>query len=227
MLSSQLCVQNGSFMVNNVYNQHKTTSLNNRTSFVFIRSVVRLTATHWDLFCWLLHSHLQIFVRWCSKHVISGSLFHDANHILAFLTVFQYTLYINSLPNFNRLNKWQHQLALNIKSVELVSRLIYSSSITRSNIREKNEMKNEMGGACGTYGGGERSAQGSGEETWGKETTGETIDVDGRIILRWIFRKWEGFMETGWSCLRIGAGGGNLWVQWGTFGFQKCGQFLD
>ena len=34
--------------------------------------------------------------------------------------------------------------------------------------------KNEMGGACGAYGGGERCAQGSGWETRGKETTGET-----------------------------------------------------
>ena len=34
-------------------------------------------------------------------------------------------------------------------------------------------------------------------------------DVDERIILRWIFRKWEG-VETGWSWLRIGTGGGNL-----------------
>ena len=34
-------------------------------------------------------------------------------------------------------------------------------------------------------------------------------DVDGRIILRWIFREWEG-VETGWSWLRIGAGGGHL-----------------
>ena len=29
-------------------------------------------------------------------------------------------------------------------------------------------------GACGTYGGGEKCAQGSGGETWGKETIGET-----------------------------------------------------
>jgi hypothetical protein len=35
-------------------------------------------------------------------------------------------------------------------------------------------------------------------------------DVDGRIILRWIFRKWEGIVGTGWSCLRIGTGGGHL-----------------
>jgi hypothetical protein len=35
-------------------------------------------------------------------------------------------------------------------------------------------------------------------------------DVDGRIILRWIFRKWEGIVGTGWSGLRIGIGGGHL-----------------
>ena len=52
-------------------------------------------------------------------------------------------------------------------------------------------------------------------------------DVDGRIILRWIFGKWEGVVGTGWSWLRIGTGGGGLWVRWGTFGFQKCGEFLD
>jgi hypothetical protein len=34
--------------------------------------------------------------------------------------------------------------------------------------------KNEMGGACSTYGGGERHVQGIGEEILGKETTGET-----------------------------------------------------
>ena len=35
-------------------------------------------------------------------------------------------------------------------------------------------------------------------------------DVDGRIILRWIFRKWEGVVRSGWSWLRIGTGGGHL-----------------
>ena len=35
-------------------------------------------------------------------------------------------------------------------------------------------------------------------------------DVDGKIILRWIFRKWEGVVGTGWSWLRIGRGGGHL-----------------
>ena len=35
-------------------------------------------------------------------------------------------------------------------------------------------------------------------------------DVDGRIILRWIFITYEGFVLTGWSSLRIGTGGGHL-----------------
>ena len=35
-------------------------------------------------------------------------------------------------------------------------------------------------------------------------------DVDGRIILRSIFRKSEGVVGTGWSWLRIGTGGGHL-----------------
>ena len=35
-------------------------------------------------------------------------------------------------------------------------------------------------------------------------------DVDGRIILRWIFGKWEGVVGTGWSWLRIGKVGGHL-----------------
>jgi hypothetical protein len=35
-------------------------------------------------------------------------------------------------------------------------------------------------------------------------------DVDRRIILRWIFRKLEGVMETECSWLRIGTVGGHL-----------------
>jgi hypothetical protein len=38
-------------------------------------------------------------------------------------------------------------------------------------------------------------------------------DVDGRIILRWIFRKLEGVVGTGWRWLRIGTGGGHMWVR--------------
>jgi hypothetical protein len=31
--------------------------------------------------------------------------------------------------------------------------------------------------------------------------------------IKWIFRKLEGVVGTGWSWLRIGTGGGNLWVR--------------
>ena len=34
--------------------------------------------------------------------------------------------------------------------------------------------------------------------------------VDGRIILRWIFRNWHAGVWTGSSWLRIGTGGGHL-----------------
>jgi hypothetical protein len=35
-------------------------------------------------------------------------------------------------------------------------------------------------------------------------------DIDGRIILRRIFRKWEGVVWTGWSGQRIGTVGVHL-----------------
>jgi hypothetical protein len=38
----------------------------------------------------------------------------------------------------------------------------------------------------------------------------EDPDVDGRIILRWIFRKLEEDVGTEWSWLRIGTGGGHF-----------------
>jgi hypothetical protein len=43
----------------------------------------------------------------------------------------------------------------------------------------------------------------------GKRPLGDP-DVDGRIILRWILRKWEGVVGTGWSGLTIRTGGGHL-----------------
>jgi len=38
----------------------------------------------------------------------------------------------------------------------------------------------------------------------------EDPDVGGRIILRWLFRKWDVGVWTGSSWLRIGTGGGHL-----------------
>jgi hypothetical protein len=52
-----------------------------------------------------------------------------------------------------------------------------------------------------------RILSGSNNVHWGDP------DVDGRIILRWIFRKWEGVVGTECSWLRIGTGGGHLSIR--------------
>jgi hypothetical protein len=51
--------------------------------------------------------------------------------------------------------------------------------------------------------------------------------VDGRIMLRWIFRKWGVWVWIGSIWLRIGTGGGYLRLREGTFGFHKMRVFLD
>jgi hypothetical protein len=43
----------------------------------------------------------------------------------------------------------------------------------------------------------------------GKSRWGD-LDVDGRIILIWMFRKLEWVVGAGWSWLRIGTGGWHL-----------------
>jgi hypothetical protein len=50
--------------------------------------------------------------------------------------------------------------------------------------------------------------------------------LDGRIILRWIFRKWDVGVWTGSSWLRIGTGGRHLCGNKPS-GSIKCGEFLD
>jgi hypothetical protein len=55
--------------------------------------------------------------------------------------------------------------------------------------------KNEMGGTCSAYGGEERRKQGFGGERDHLENPG----IDVRIILEWIFRKWDVRVWTGWS----------------------------
>jgi hypothetical protein len=39
-----------------------------------------------------------------------------------------------------------------------------------------------------------------------KKPEGKNSDVDGRIILRWVFRKWNVGVWTGSSWIRIGTG---------------------
>jgi len=46
--------------------------------------------------------------------------------------------------------------------------------------------------ARSTHGGEVMCIQGFGGKTWGKETTPKTPGVDRRVILRWIFRTWDG-----------------------------------
>jgi hypothetical protein len=66
-----------------------------------------------------------------------------------------------------------------------------------------------MSGTCSTYGGNERCIQDFGGETRGKASTWEIPRVDGRIVLKRIFKNWDGAW-TGLSWLRIGTGGGLL-----------------
>jgi len=67
-----------------------------------------------------------------------------------------------------------------------------------------------MGGACSTYWG--RGEACTGFWWGGSEGKNHLKDsgVDGRIILIWIFRKWDVGLWTGSSWLRIGTGGGHL-----------------
>ena len=67
-----------------------------------------------------------------------------------------------------------------------------------------------MGGACSVYGGTGEAYTGI---WWGNLRERDHLGdpgIDGRITLRWIFRKWEGVVGTGWSWLRIGTGGRHL-----------------
>jgi len=67
-----------------------------------------------------------------------------------------------------------------------------------------------MGVAYSAYGGEERCIQGfGGGNLRERDHLGDT-SVDGRIILRWIFRKWAVGVLTGSSWLRKGTGGGHL-----------------
>ena len=83
-----------------------------------------------------------------------------------------------------------------------------------------------MGGACSAYGGEERCAQGSSGETRGERDHWGDPDADGRTILRWIFRKWEGGrldgVGSGWRQVADTCEYGNE-----PSASIKCGEYLD
>ena len=86
--------------------------------------------------------------------------------------------------------------------------------------------KNEVGGACGAHGEG-RGVQ---RVLVGKPDRKRPL---GRPRRRWEdnikmdLQEWEG-VETGWSWLRIGTGGGHLCEYSNEpSGSIKCGKFLD
>jgi len=63
-----------------------------------------------------------------------------------------------------------------------------------------------MGGECSTYGDSRSVYKGKLRE----RDHMEDPDVDRRIMLKWIFRKWGVGAWTGSIWLRIGTGGGDL-----------------
>ena len=67
-----------------------------------------------------------------------------------------------------------------------------------------------MGGACSAHGGEERCIQSFGAGNLRERDHLGDPGVNGRIILRWIYRKWDMGVWTGSSWLRIGTVGGQL-----------------
>jgi hypothetical protein len=77
------------------------------------------------------------------------------------------------------------------------------------NCSGKNIEKNEVGGACSTYGVEQRCIQGLLGKRERKRPLGNPR-LDGRIILGWIFREWSARAWTAWMRLRRWPGGEHL-----------------
>jgi hypothetical protein len=94
--------------------------------------------------------------------------------------------------------------------------------ITRACYRKDLIRKTGMGRACNTYGESRGACR---VLVWKPEGRNHLEDpgVDGRIILKWIFREvlWRERARTGTIWLGIGTCDGLLWVRWWTFRFYK------
>ena len=53
-------------------------------------------------------------------------------------------------------------------------------------------MKDQMGGACGTYGGEQKSSRGFLSLNLREEDSFKSIRIDGRIILKLVLKKYDG-----------------------------------
>jgi hypothetical protein len=70
--------------------------------------------------------------------------------------------------------------------------------------------RNEIGGACGMYGGNERCIQGFGERNLKERGHLEHHSADMRIILKWILKKEDGVVRNRFIWFSIGRSGGLL-----------------
>jgi hypothetical protein len=64
------------------------------------------------------------------------------------------------------------------------------------------------------------------ESLKGRDLYGD-LEIDGRIIFKWILGKERGRLLTRSVCLRIGIGGGLFGYDDAQSGFIKCGEILD
>ena len=93
-------------------------------------------------------------------------------------------------------------------SLRFVFRRVHDLHLSHKTVPD--QIDNDIGRVCSTYGGREEVHTGF---WWGnlrKRYHLEDPGVDGRIILRWIFSKWDVGAWNGSSWLRIGTGGGYL-----------------
>jgi len=84
-----------------------------------------------------------------------------------------------------------------------------------------------MDGACSSYGGSRGVYRVLVGKPEGERDHLGNPSVDGRIILRWMFRNWDVGVWTGSSWLRIGQVAGICECGYEPSGSIKCGEFLD